>query len=205
VWARGLLHERHGVDLSKLRWVIWGAEVFPIHDAAAQIEFIGNRDKSVADALLDGDVDALITDISDAALFETLEGHPNVRRLFPDYPREDERLYRETGIYTPVHLIVMSRQLDQQRPELARQLYDAFEQAKAQAYKDILSDLAGFSVVYLRERMLEQRERWGDPFAYGMAANKNALDTFMRYNVEQGMIRAPLAYEQVFARSTLGT
>lgn len=205
VWARGLLHQFHGVDLTKLRWVIWGAEVFPIHDAAAQIDFIADRQKSVADALLDGDVEALITDISDVGLFEALEGNPKVRRLFPEYQREDERLYRETGIYTPVHLIVMSKHLDRQQPDLARKLYDAFEQAKAQAYKDILSDMAGFSVVYLRERMLEQRERWGDPFQYGLAANENTMDTFIRYNVEQGMIRGPVAYEQIFARGTLNT
>jgi 4,5-dihydroxyphthalate decarboxylase len=205
VWARGLLREHHGADLTKAQWVVWREEVFPVHDPAAQIELIADRDKSVAAALLDGDVDALVTDISDAALFATLENDPRVRRLFPDYAAEDGRLYRATGIYTPVHGIVISRALDRREPDLARRLYAAFEQAKALAYEDILSDRAGFSVVYLRERLLEQRARWGDPFAYGLAANRATMDTFARYNVEQGMIRAPLPDEQVFARSTLDT
>ena len=40
-------------------------------------------------------------------------------------------LYNDTGIYTPVHMIVMSRKLDRERPELAAKFYAAFEKAKA--------------------------------------------------------------------------
>ena len=101
--------------------------------------------------LIAGELDAIITDISDTKMFENLENHPKIKRLFPDYLNEDQKLYRETAIYTPVHMIVMSRKLDRERPELAAKFYAAFEKAKALAYDDILSDRGGFSVVYLRE------------------------------------------------------
>jgi 4,5-dihydroxyphthalate decarboxylase len=205
VWGRGLLQQFHGVPLRELRWVVWTGEVFPVHDPHACIEPPPDPQKSVVQALLDGDVDAILTDISDAAQFQVLEHDPRVRRLFPDYMAEDARLYRETGIYTPVHLIVMSRKLDRAHPGLARQVYDAFERAKALAYEDILSDRAGFSVVYLRERLLEQQAQWGDPWRYGIAANRRTIDMFIAYNVDQGMIRAAPAYEDIFARSTLDT
>jgi hypothetical protein len=33
-------------------------------------------------------------------MFEKLENSPQLTRLFPNYLDEDEKLYRDTGIYT---------------------------------------------------------------------------------------------------------
>lgn len=205
IWLRGLLRHRYGVDISTMRWVVWGGEVFPVHDEQARIEAPPDPSKSLVDSLLDGEIDAMMTDISDRKTFEVLESDPRVHRLFPDYIAEDRRLYQETGIYTPVHLIVMSKKLDRQYPELAGKLYAAFERSKQLAYDDILSDMRGFSVVYLRERMKEQMAEWGDPFGYGIAANARTIDTFVQYNVEQGMVRSSYTHAQMFAESTLET
>jgi 4,5-dihydroxyphthalate decarboxylase len=204
VWARGLLRDRYGVDPSKIQWMVQAKEVFPVHDETAKIEYVADK-KSMVERLIAGEVEALITDISDAKLFETLEKHPKVKRLFPDYLREDQKLYNETGIYTPVHMIVMSRKLDRERPYLAGQFYAAFEQAKQTAYDDILSDRGGFSVVYLRERMKEQMQNWGDPWKYGIKANRSTIDAFIKYNIEQGMIRSRFFYGDLFAAGTLDT
>lgn len=208
IWARGLLQHRFGVDISKMRWVVWVNDYFPVYPpvrGAAGPEMFADTKKSVVDALLDGDVDAMITDISDGQAVQALKKSPHVRRLFPDYPQEDEKLYHEEGIYTPVHLIVMSKKLDRERPDLAGRLYRAFEKSKEIAYTDILNDRAGFGVLYLREHMEEQIEKWGDPFKYGITANKRTIDTYMQFNVEQGHIRSPLSYDQLFAGSTLDT
>ncbi len=204
VWGRGLLNERYGVDLSKLQWVIQAQEFFPVYDPSARVSTVDGK-KNMVERLIDHEVDAIITDISDAKLLETLESHSKVRRLFPRYVEEDQRLYNDMGIYTPVHMIVMSKRLDREHPGLARKFYTAFEQAKRMAYDDILSDRAGFSVVYLRERMKEQLRDWGDPWRYGIEANKSAIDAFIRYNHEQGMIRGEPSYAQIFAAGTLDT
>jgi 4,5-dihydroxyphthalate decarboxylase len=204
VWVRGLLKDRYGVDLSKLHWVIQAKEVFPVHDPRADIAYVDGQ-KNMVERLVAGEVDAIVTDISDTKLFETLENHPKVRRLFPSYIEEDRKLYKETGIYTPVHLIVMSRKLDREHPDLAAKFCAAFEQAKKIAYDDILSDRGGFSIVYLRERMKEQMRDWGDPWPFGIRANKPAIDAFVKYNHEQGMVRAKPSYEEIFAAGTLNT
>jgi 4,5-dihydroxyphthalate decarboxylase len=204
VWARGLLKEYHGADFGKVKWVLQAREVFPVHDDSLSIEYV-DESKNMAQRLIAGELDALITDISDTRLFEALENNPSVRRLFPNYVEDDQELYNDTGIFTPVHMLVMSRKLDRERPELAAKLYSAFETAKQMAYDDILSDRSGFSVVYLRERMKEQLTNWGDPWRYGVKANKAAIDAFIRYNVEQGMIRKAPGYAEVFSAGALDT
>lgn len=204
VWARGLLKERHGVDFTNVKWVVQAREVFPVHDASLSIEYV-DESRNIAQRLVAGELDALITDISDTKMFELLENSPSARRLFSNYMEEDQKLYRDTGIFTPVHMIVMSRKLDREYPELAAKLYAAFEKAKQIACDDILSDRGGFSVVYLRERMKEQVAAWGDPWQYGLKANKATIDAFIKYNLEQGMIRRAPAYDEIFAVGTLDT
>jgi 4,5-dihydroxyphthalate decarboxylase len=204
VWARGLLGERYGVDFSTVQWVLQAKEVFPVYDSRARIEYV-DEIRNMSQRLISGELDAIITDISDTKMFENLENNPKIKRLFPDYSKEDQKLYQETGIFTPVHMIVMSRKLDRERPDLAARLYAAFEKAKETAYDDIQSDRGGFSVVYLRERMKEQIETWGDPWKYGLKANKNTIDAFIKYNVDQGMIRTAPSYPDIFASGTLET
>ena len=204
VWARGLLHERYGVDFSSVQWVLQAKEVFPVHDSQVRIEYV-DETKNMSQRLIAGELDAIITDISDTKMFDNLESHPKVRRLFPNYVQDDEQLYRETGIFTPVHMIVMSRKLDRERPDFAAKFYAAFEKAKELACDDTLSDRGGFSVVYLRERMKEQMKSWGDPWKYGIRSNKSTIDAFIKYNVEQGMIRAAPSYAKIFAAGALET
>ena len=204
VWARGLLSEYYGVDFSSVQWVLQAKEVFPVHDSHARIEYV-DETRNMSQRLIAGELDAIITDISDTKMFENLENNPKIKRLFPEYSKEDQKLYQKTGIFTPVHMIVMSRNLDRERPDLSGKFYAAFEKAKELAYDDIQSDRGGFSVVYLRERMKEQSKTWSDPWKYGLKANKNTIDAFMKYNVEQGMIRRASSYADIFASGTLET
>jgi 4,5-dihydroxyphthalate decarboxylase len=204
VWARGLLSEYYGVDFSSVQWVLQAKEVFPVHDSHAKIEYV-DETRNMSQRLIAGELDAIITDISDTKMFENLENNPKIKRLFPEYLKEDHKLYQKTGIFTPVHMIVMSRKLDRERPDLAARFHAAFEKAKEIAYDDIQSDRGGFSIVYLREKMKEQIKAWGDPWKYGLKANKNTIDAFMKYNVEQGMIRRAPYYADIFASGTLET
>ena len=206
IWLQGLLQHRHGVDISKLRWVTSSPRrVFPLHKTESKVEAAEDPKKSPVNRLLDGEVDAIITDISDGKAFRTLEQDPSIKRLFPNYVEEDLRLYGDTGIYATMHQIVMSKKLDRGNPDLAGKLFTAFEEAKKLAYEDILNDRAGFSVVYLRERFEEQIKDWGDPWKYGVKENKNMIDSYLTYNAEQGITSKKLALEEFLAAGTLET
>ncbi|MSP38105.1 MAG: hypothetical protein EXR70_06410 [Deltaproteobacteria bacterium] len=204
VWARGLLQEHYGVDFSNVQWVLQAKEVFPVHDPKVKIDYVDDS-QNMSQRLIAGEIDAIIADISDTKMFENLEGNAQIKRLFPDYLNEDRKLYRQTGIFTPVHMIVMSRKLDRNHPELAGKFYAALEKAKALAYDDISSDRSGFAIAYLREAMKSQTATWGDPWQYGIKANRSTIDAFIKYNVEQGMIRAAPSYSDIFAAGTLDT
>jgi 4,5-dihydroxyphthalate decarboxylase len=205
VWTRGLLRHRHGVDLSALQWVVQVDEHFPVHDPDLRVRRAPDDGRSMVDLLFDGEVDAILTDISDVRAFRRLETSPDVQRLFPDYEAEDERLWRGAGLFPPVHLIVMSRTLDREHPELARRLFDAFEASKRMAVDDNLSDRGGLALAYLREALRDQLVRMGDLWPHGLAANRAAMETFVRYNAEQGLIRAEPRLDDLFAAGTLDT
>jgi 4,5-dihydroxyphthalate decarboxylase len=203
IWARGLLAEHYGVDVSSLTWAVQTKEHFPQH-RPAKIEQIDPK-ASLADLLIAGEIDAMITDISDGALWQRLESHPTIHRLVPDYRSEDLRLHREAGIFPPMHLLVMGGPVARQHPDLARKIYDAFEQAKSLAYQDTLNDRSGLTLVDLREQFVAQQTAWGDPWPYGIKANRRMIDAFVRYNVEQGAIEKPLSDARIFAAGTLDT
>ena len=203
IWLKGLLRHRYDVDVESIVWVS-GRERWPNYNERWKVEKPVAQ-KSVFQALVDGDVDAAMADVSDGALFAKLENDPRVKRVFANYMDEDRRLYEEAGIYSPVHMIVMSKKLDRQHPNLAGKLTAAFEQAKQTAYDDILNDRAGFSVLYERERFLEQQREWGDVFRHGITANKTAIDAFHSYCYEQGIVGGRYSYEQMFAASALDT
>ena len=204
IWARGLMKEHYGVDTESLRWVVQTPEFFPNYDTKTEIEMIDPK-ASLADMLIEGKIDCLITDISDGPLWRRLETTPSVRRLFPDYPAQDLRLHKEYGIFPPMHVMVMSKKLDREHPGLARQVYNAFEQAKTLAYQDVGNDRGGLTLVDLRERFFEQQDTWGDPWIYGTGANRRMMDAYIRYNRDQGAIKAEMPYERIFAAGTLNT
>src|SRR5206468_3293127 len=102
----------------------------------------------------------------------------------------------------PVHMIVMSKKLDRQHPDLAGKLFAAFERAKQIADDDVLDDRAGFAVVDLREQVLAQKRDWGDVFKHGITANKPTIDTFASHCYEHGIVKNRYSYEQMFAAST---
>ena len=159
----------------------------------------------MAERLMSGEVDAMVTDVSDAKLLRQLEGHPDIERLFPDYAAADHAIWLDSGMYPPMHVLVMSGRLNRENPELAGTLYRALVEAKQVADDDVANDRAGFSVLYLREAFERQRKEWGDPMAYGIAANRRMIDALIDYNVREGATRNRLTVESIFAAATIDT
>ena len=204
IWARGLLREHYGVDTAKLRWTAQVPEVFPFAGTPPAIDYVP-PEPGIVERFLAGETDVLITDISDAAAFDRLESDSGVHRLFADYAEEEARVVATAGYYAPVHVMILSRALDEADPSLARRIFDAFVRAKQMARDDVLSDRAGFAIAWLRDAVKAEEARFGDLWPYGISANRKAVDALIRYNVADGAIRAALPLERIFAKGTLET
>jgi 4,5-dihydroxyphthalate decarboxylase len=206
-FSRGLLARFYGVDLTKLRWLLPAPGRFPLYRGVeSQMEYATGERKSSAQRLLDGEIDASTGDITDAAAWQALESSPDVKRLFPDYQAMNKQLWLENGVHTPTHVIVMGGKLNREHPDLARRLYDAFVESKRLALNDAMGDGTSYSMLmHMREAMRDQLADWGDVYPMGIKADRNTIDWFLDFNLEQGLTRERLSDEQVFAASTLDT
>ena len=206
-YSRGLLQRFYGVDITKLRWLSAAPGRFPLHQGVdSQVEYATGERKSPQQRLLDGEVDGSTGDITDAATWAALEASPLVKRLFTDYQELNRRLWLEHQVLTPTHIIVMGGKLARSNPGLARKLYDAFDQSKQLAVADMLGDGTGYSMLlHTREAMRDQLSELGDMYPMGIAANRNTIDWFLDFNVEQGLTEKCMTYDKLFAPGTLDT
>jgi 4,5-dihydroxyphthalate decarboxylase len=192
LWARAVLQTEHGVDLSKVRWSCTDDEhvaefvLPPNADYALKGQDIGKL-------LASGEIAAAVGDVAVAS--------PDVKQLIPDARKAGFASYKKTGIYPMNHGIVIKDALIQAHPWLPEALWNLFKGSKlvwakrleAGAELTAADKAAGALAVGLG----------GDPFPYGVAANRIGLQALTRYCVEQHVTPRKLSVEELFAPSTL--
>jgi 4,5-dihydroxyphthalate decarboxylase len=214
VWAKGILADEYGFRPEKSRWVIGGLEHpaapfdFIPHPHPADVEVITAPEGKTLSAMLDaGDIDALFTANVPQPF---LEGSPNIRRLFPDYETLERDFYRRTAIFPMMHTVVARRDLLDAHPGLARSIYDAFLQAKDIAAERYRHERRWYAVQHMLPwtiSLFEQNQQLlgDDWWPYGLAANRDAVDTYLRYHYEQGLSARRWMVEEIFAPDLLDT
>jgi 4,5-dihydroxyphthalate decarboxylase len=153
-----------------------------------------------------GEIDALISvDVPRAML----RGSTKIARLFPDYENVERDYYRRTGIFPPMHLVAVRKDLAHRTEDL-RSVYRAFAEAKELAARAYVEDAAKqhmslvtpwFSSLFERNRSLLGEDWW----PYGLRANRKAVDTFLRYHHEQGLSERLLTSQDIFVPEFLDT
>jgi hypothetical protein len=151
-----------------------------------------------------GQIDALISnDVPQAVL----TGPARITRLFPDYEGVERDYYRRTGIFPPMHVIAIRRELAGQ-PGLPAALYRAYSQAKElvqRAYTDGAAKqhpsviTPWFSKLFAENRALLGQDWW----PYGLKRNRTAVDTYLRYHYEQEPSQRRLSSEDIFVPELL--
>jgi 4,5-dihydroxyphthalate decarboxylase len=195
VWTRGLLEHEYGVDLSRIRWVASTAGVnrpmLPVHRPVA----IENNPRPLAQLLVEGEIDAIMYGTPWA-----FPGHPDIQRLLPDFHEAERQYYRRTRIHPVLHMVVMRRELHEQHPWVAEHLFRAFCEAKDLALKKLHNLGALPYMLPWLAADIEEIERVfdGDPWPYGLAANRPTLEALVNYMHEQALIPSPIALEELF-------
>jgi 4,5-dihydroxyphthalate decarboxylase len=207
VWVRGILEDEYGVAPSDLHW-FEGGEGAAVKEVDVTLppeirHDVVPGDKNLGHLLAAGELDAFIGARRPAGA----GGAAPVRRLFPDFRRTERAYYEKTGIFPIMHTVVLKEELTRRHPWLARALYDAFTEAKRLAYRR-LADTAVLPYVlpWLVAEVEETRALMGDdPFPYGVARTRKAVETLAGYSFRQGLAPRRLAVEELFSESLLDT
>jgi ABC-type nitrate/sulfonate/bicarbonate transport system substrate-binding protein len=213
VWPKGILSDEYGVTVEQCRWVIGGTDhPIPAFDWIPQPRPAGvqvrhaDEDQTLGAMLESGQIDALISVDVPRAL---LDGSPKIARLFPDYEAVERDYYRRTGIFPPMHIVAVRKEL-MQHSDVLQSVYRAFVQAKDLAQSKYRSDAPKqhmslvtpwFSSLFEANRRLLGEDWW----PYGLGANRKAVDTFLRYHHEQGLSKRLLTSQDIFVPEFLGT
>jgi 4,5-dihydroxyphthalate decarboxylase len=208
VWIRGILADSYGVAADRITYATGGLEEPGRPEkltldlpSAIRIRRIG-PDQTLSALLATGAIDALYTARTPSSF---RAGHGRVRRLFEDFVAVEREYYRRTRIFPIMHTVVIRRSVYERHRWIAQSLFKAFQAAKTLAYED-LDQTAALKVMlpWLPAHLEDARREMGEDFwPYGLAANVDVLDTFLRYSHEQGLSPRRLAPDQLFAGETL--
>jgi hypothetical protein len=108
-----------------------------------------------------------------------------------------------------MHIVAIRRELADE-PGRVKSVYRAFSKAKNIVQQQYLTSASKqhmavitpwFSELFAENRALLGEGWW----PYGLAANRKAVDTFLRYSHEQGLSRRLLTSEDIFVSRLLDT
>jgi 4,5-dihydroxyphthalate decarboxylase len=207
VWVKGIMAEHYGVPVNSVTYYTGGLEQPGRNETAMElpedIKVVPIGDERTLSEMLDvGEIDALYTAHMPSCFARR---SPNVRRLFEDYVAVEKDYLRETGIFPIMHTVVVSREVLERTPWVARSLAKAFEQSKVLAYADLFETTAlKTQLPWLTAAAEEARELGGEDFwPYGFEANETTLRTFLGYSHEQGLTSRRLDPRELFVPGTL--
>ncbi|MCW2636803.1 MAG: 4,5-dihydroxyphthalate decarboxylase [Blastococcus sp.] len=193
VWARAILAEEYGLDLSTVTWVLSGDEHVAQYRPPANVVPV-EPGRTLEELLRSGELAAVIGADIDA---------PDVAPLIPDPVEAGFAALRERGLYPINHLVVVKDELLRERPELGAAVFDAFARSK-QLYVERLRSGAIESPNATDRMYARVREETGaDPLPYGIEPNRAVLEQLMRHAVDQRILDRPMPLEELFAPGTL--
>ncbi len=200
LWVRGLFQEYSGLAPTQVRWITAGEEdagYVPPRDVDIEI-----RPGAVAlDDLKSGAVDAVIMT---SVPKPVINGEPWIRRLFPDCQGETQAFARRTKILPITHVLVMKKELAEQQPWVAENLYAMFLESQRLADEPLQLDSKRMSLMDASFIFEQQRAAYGqNPYSHGLKANRHIVETFARYAHQQGYTTRTLPVEELFAPATL--
>ena len=203
LFIRGLLQDEYGVDLSGVHWVQGATNAPEAHGNPSAPPLLRHvsieqnvSGRSLSELLATGDIQAILG----SGLPATLRTNPDVQRLFPDFHSLELDYYRRTRIFPIMHLVAIRRDVYEKYPFIATSLYKAMSKAKDLALAKMREVGA---LRYMLPGMVAELDEidaifGGDPWPYGVEANRPTLEALVRYMAEQSLITAPIPVEELF-------
>ena len=191
VWARSILQQEHGVDLSKITWVLSGDEHVAEYRPPKNVVPI-EAGKKMDDMLVSGELAAAIgVDVK----------HPDVKPLIPDALEAGLAALRRDGHYPINHTVVIKDELIATHPDLAVDVFNAFAESKRRYVERLKADQIEkpTEVDAVHKRVMAIT---GEPLPYGIAPNRKVIEELTGHALTQGIITRPVTADELFAPST---
>ena len=192
VWARSILQDEYGVDLSKITWVLSGDEHVAEYKPPKNVVPI-EPGKKMQDMLASGELAA--------AIGVEIE-HPDVKPLIPNALDAGLAALKRNGHYPINHTVVIRDDLIAAKPGLAADAFQAFAESKRIYMEKLKAGTIGkpTSVDDVHKKVMAIA---GDPLPYGIAPNRRVIEELIGHALTQGIITKHVAVEDLFARETL--
>jgi len=191
VWARSLLQEELGVDLSKVTWVLSGDEHVEAYRPPPNVEAIA-AGETIEEQLASGKLAAAINIKTD---------NPKLQTLIEDPTKAGLAAYQDRGHYPINHLIAVRDDVLDTHPGLAVALFDAFVDSKNRYLKS-LRDGTIENPDAMDRLYRHIIELGGDPLPYGIEPNRLVLEKLIEHALAQKILTRPVDVESLFAPAT---
>ncbi len=194
-WHREFLRGA-GVPPEAVDWVSTAPELDPrMHTPAGVRITVQSAPERGIGLLLDGQVDAIMHEFTIAA---PPGRERELRRLYPDVFEVEQAWYAETSVHPILHVMAVSREALERRPDLGVELCRAFDEAKAEAYLWLSSERTT-SLPFMREAIDRSVAVLGDdPWAYGLERNARELNRFLDLAQTDGLTKTRARLEDLF-------
>lgn len=207
IYTRALLTHEWGIPLQKVDWYQAGvnepgrAEKVRVH-LPDGVRLTRVPDRSLDEMLRSGDIDAVFSARPPRSF---TDGHPDVVRLFPDFEGTEREYVQRTGIFPIMHVVALRSSVLEEHPWVATNLLDAFEEAKRRSVARLTDATASrIPLAWSVPRMADVTALLGgDPWPYGVQANRTTLQAFIRFALEQGVIAEAPEPEALFPPQVL--
>ncbi len=190
VWARSIIQDEYGVDLSGVTWAPSGDEHVETYVPPENVVPLASGD-------LAGDLSA---GRIKAAVGAKLS-HPDVAPMIENPFDAGVAALKGRGLYPINHLVVVRDTLLEQNPDIAVQVFEAFAASKQLYVGDLkagrIADLTEADKVHLAAL-----EVMDDPLPYGIAPNYDVLEQLIGHAVTQKIIPEKVDVESLFAAPT---
>ena len=193
VWARSVLQDEHGVDLSKITWVLSGDEHVAEYQPPANVVPI-EKGKKMSEMLIAGEL---------AAAIGVEVDHGDVKPLIAHAQDAGIAALKSRGHYPINHLMVINDDVLAANPRLAADVFDAFVESKRVYLQRLKSGVIEkpTAMDLLHQRVMAIT---GDPLPYGIEPNRHVLEELIGHALKQGIITRRVSVDELFAANTRG-
>ena len=192
VWARSILHDEHGVDLSKVTWVLSGDEHVAEYRPPPNVVPV-THGQDLSEMVATGELVAAVGLEVD---------HPDVAPLIPDPAEAAFTSLRERGLYPINHLVVVKDELLETHSDLAADVFSAFSEAKnryvTRLREGAITEPTATDRMYQRVMDITGE----DPLPYGIDPNRAMIEMLIDHAVMQRILDHRPRVDELFAEGT---